>query len=471
MSAVPERKAAVPSLERRLIRRLGLLFGVSILLVSLFYLALAWSFHHLEMPADMGEVATKVAVAVGYGSDGRPRLVLPPVIAADGWEVAALAADGAAITGSTMAVLPPMAVATGAAADGDFLIHAPDGGGRYGAVRHLETAAGPMTIELLHREAGFGDAIDWVEDELLTETLPTFVPLTVAAIILSWLTLRSTLRPLRQLAAEAQAARAYTVGTRLTTTDVPVEVLPVVDAANDALARADTMLRQQQRFLANVAHELRTPLAVMQARIDGLDDRAAARALLPDVERMSRLVDGLLSVVRLEAHHVVLDTDVDLVAVARDCLAQMAPLALSRNKEVMLLAPDRPVRVRGNAIALDHALRNLIDNALRYTPEGAAVEVTVAPGAAIDVRDHGPGVAAEDMDHLFEPFWRSDTGGGAAGLGLAIAGETAKLHGGQLTVRNCGDGGACFRLALPELTTDTLAAPVPAERDTALLSQ
>jgi signal transduction histidine kinase len=135
----------------------------------------------------------------------------------------------------------------------------------------------------------------------------------------------------------------------------------------------------------------------------------------------------------------------------RECLAEMAPLALAQKKELVMKAGDAPIFVRGNPTALADAIRNLVDNALRFTNPGQAVEIAVSPGCAIEVRDHGPGVTAKAEQHIFERFWRGEESGGGVGLGLAIATETAKRHAGQLCVANAPDGGAIFRIELPQI--------------------
>ncbi|HEY0838032.1 MAG TPA: HAMP domain-containing sensor histidine kinase [Azospirillum sp.] len=221
------------------------------------------------------------------------------------------------------------------------------------------------------------------------------------------------------------------------------------DDAEAARQQVERSLEQQRRFTANAAHELRTPLAVLRARLDGMPASPAATALLRDVDRMGRLVEQLLAVARLEAGLVELEDGVDLVAVARDTVARLFPLALAEGKSIELDAPRRAVVTRGNAFALEDALRNLIDNALRHTPAGGAVEVAVIVNPpALEVRDRGPGVPAALRAHLFEPFVQGRERRGNAGLGLAIVAETAAVHGGSATVADRPGGGAVFRIGL-----------------------
>lgn len=254
----------------------------------------------------------------------------------------------------------------------------------------------------------------------------TFAAAVLAAMVVAVALVHRSLRRRREALCQMQALR---------------------DAAEEARRALERAIEQQKRFTANAAHELRTPLAVLRARIDGQQPSPERETLQRDVDRMARLVDQLLAVARLEARLVTLSDGVDLVAVARDTVARLFPLALSNGRELALTAPNRPVTVRGDAYALEDALRNLIDNALRHGPPGENVEVTVsADPPALEVADRGPGVPAAVRPHLFEPFSRGDSKGGA-GLGLAIVAETAAIHDASVAVEDRPGGGARFRLS------------------------
>jgi signal transduction histidine kinase len=228
------------------------------------------------------------------------------------------------------------------------------------------------------------------------------------------------------------------------------------DAAEDAKRQAERSLEQQRRFTAGAAHELRTPLAVLRARLDGVEASAARAALQGDVDRMARLVEQLLAVARLEAGLVEMTDGVDLCAVAREAVARLFPLACAAGKSIELDAPSNgeTITVRGDAFALEDALCNLIDNALRYTPTDGTVTVAVGADGTVEVRDHGPGVPENLLPHIFEPFVHGRERRGAAGLGLSIVAETAALHGGKVAAANAPQGGAVFRLELPSVETD-----------------
>lgn len=166
---------------------------------------------------------------------------------------------------------------------------------------------------------------------------------------------------------------------------------------------------------------------------------------------MNRLVEQLLHVARLDS--VVLDVtaDVNLGQCAREVVENMAPLAIEQQRSLALAGAERAAVVKGNAHAVRDALRNLISNALHHTPRGTEVLVVVGPGRTISVCDRGPGIAAEDTEHIFDRFWRGRRASGTgAGLGLAIVREIMKLHGGQVEVTDNPDGGACLTLRFSE---------------------
>lgn len=222
------------------------------------------------------------------------------------------------------------------------------------------------------------------------------------------------------------------------------------DAAEEARRAVERAMEQQKRFTSNAAHELRTPLAVLRARIDGAPPFPEREALLRDVARMTRLVEQLLAAARLEARQVDMQDGVDLTAAARETVARLFPAALAEGRFIALDAPAEPVAVRGDPFALEDAVRNLIENALRFTPPGGTVDVTTtADPPTLLVADRGPGVAPDLRDRVFEPFSRGGDRKGGAGLGLSIVAETAAMHGATATAEDRPGGGAAFRIVFP----------------------
>lgn len=447
------------SLERRLMLRLGGLYVIAMVIVSAIYLVLAASSRHLHAGEDVEPVAAAVAEVIHRGPDGRAVLTLRPTLQREvgkvgsaGFSVVDLATGQILMSTPNLTTASSVLPAVPGNNDGDFFVRSRDGITLYRAVRDVDTPVGRFRIDFLRRMKASAQARAWLEEELVNETFPVLVPLLLATVLVSWLTLRTSLRPLRRIAEEAKRIAGGSTGVRLDPRGAPREIAPLVAAANGALDRVESALRDQQRLLANVAHELRTPLAILRARIENLNMPAVERTLLPDFDRVSKLVSRLLGVARLQSEQVAFDQRYDIVRATRDCLAQMAPLALMQKKELVLNAGDAPIFVRGNPAALADAVRNLVDNALRYTDAGQTVEIAVSPGCSVEVRDHGPGVHSDMEQRIFEPFWRGEDSKNGFGLGLAIATETAKRHAGRLRVHNASGGGAIFRIELPQIT-------------------
>lgn len=220
--------------------------------------------------------------------------------------------------------------------------------------------------------------------------------------------------------------------------------------------RGETARRQ---LLAAIGHDLRTPLASLQAAIEALQDGVAPEpdryltSMSGDVDRLRNMVDDLFVLSRLEAGEQHLESlPVDLVELADGAVEAVTPLAARRGIEVRLRA-DGPVAVTGDPQALDRVLRNLLDNAIRHTGDGTVVEVAVAPDdrdAVVRVRDQGPGFPPGFERAAFDRFSRADAArerqGGGAGLGLAICREVVAAHGGTIWIEPGPGGQLAYRL-------------------------
>ena len=259
------------------------------------------------------------------------------------------------------------------------------------------------------------------------------------------------LRPLQEASKQAARIDLRSRDVRLPEgSGVPSELAPLVRSINVALDRLDDGFGRQQRFAAEAAHELRTPLAILAARIDSQSDHADAEGMRRDLSRMRTLVDQLLLIARLERREVRLEEPVDLVALARDVVADCSPLAIAGGRDLALTPQVARLVVRGERPVLESALLNLVQNAIRAEPSGGTVEVVVASSGEIQVIDHGAGVAEADRESIFDPFWRRDERHPGAGLGLTIVKEAAAAHGGSIRVEPTPGGGATFRLSLAQ---------------------
>lgn len=273
------------------------------------------------------------------------------------------------------------------------------------------------------------------------------IPLFISAIIVTgaWI-VRRTVAPLHAVADAARRISPTDFAARLPVQGVPTEMRPVVDATNDALDRLQQAYAQQQRFIANAAHELRTPVAVFRAGVERLAPSPDRDALLGDVERLTRLTAQLLDLARAERP--CSEAQTDAAAVAREEAARLGPLAAAR-QVALAFEGDETMLVRGHREHLTPILRNLIENAINHAP--AASEVVIgcdAHAGRITVTDAGPGVPAQMREAIFERFTRGAwTTSSGSGLGLSIAREAAARIGAAIRLANTAKG-ACFIVEL-----------------------
>lgn len=286
--------------------------------------------------------------------------------------------------------------------------------------------------------------------ELLVSTVPIELLLIGLAMALVWFGINRGLRVLDPLAHELRTRDAADLSP-LHTTDAPIEVRPLVATIDALLSRLDRMLRQQQRFIADAAHQLRTPLAGLRLQAErALADPSpdTVREALAHVERLSagtaRAAGQLLALARAQAPDEALGAavPVDLTRLVRDEVAARVPDAIAHGIDLGYRGPEHGVSIVGDSVLLREMLGNLLDNAMRYGGRGSAtVTVGVQPepdGACVlSVMDSGPGVVPELLPRLGERFFRAvGNGHEGTGLGLAIVREIVERHGAELTFVN-----------------------------------
>jgi two-component system, OmpR family, sensor kinase len=247
----------------------------------------------------------------------------------------------------------------------------------------------------------------------------------------------------------------------------------MLQALDDARSEREQALERQREFVADASHELRTPLTSIQANLELLqaegggseDDRHAVDSALSSTKRMSGLVSDLLLLARADAGRQVARTDIDLARIAAGSLEEVAPLAGERHLESQL---EGPLPMNGNPDELHRMIRNLLENAVRHTPEKSTVELTArrdGDEALLEVLDDGPGIPAGIEEQVFDRFVRGEgpadtVGGGGSGLGLAIVRAVAESHGGSVDAGKSTYGGARFSIRLP---LETVPEQEPAE--------
>jgi signal transduction histidine kinase len=287
--------------------------------------------------------------------------------------------------------------------------------------------------------------------EVLSDGAWFFPVFALLVLIVAARTIRSALKPIHAASDQAAAIAPGVNGVRLPTDDLPSELAPLVAAINEALQRLESGFEVQRQFTANAAHELRTPLAILTAALETLDDTPEVERLRLDAQRMNRIVAQLLRVARLDGPPMVRHP-LDLRATAAQVVEHLAPWAATIGRRLAFEAPDGPVWVLGNHDALADALRNLVENAVGHTPVDTEVLVRVEADGGLLVSDAGPGVLPEHRERVFDRFWRAPSeraAGTGAGLGLAIVAEIARAHDGAVTVSEADSGGAVFRISLP----------------------
>ena len=281
-------------------------------------------------------------------------------------------------------------------------------------------------------------------------SLPLLLMAPLAALVIWWLAARS-LAPLDRLAGEVRSRDAQSLAP-LATTGLPDEVSPLARALNALLDRLRLSLDAQRAFVADAAHELRSPLTALKLQLELLrragsdQDRDSARdAIGAGIERASRLVEQLLALARSEPGALAVAKErVDLAEVTRRAVAETVPFAASRGVEFELVA-EAPAFILGDAVSLGLLARNLADNAARYSPPGSRVGVTVAAdasGTTLAVDDAGPGIPEAERQRVFDRFYRrAESGESGSGLGLAIVRSVAAAHGASVALERSPLGG------------------------------
>lgn len=303
---------------------------------------------------------------------------------------------------------------------------------------------------------------DDVRRELVTSIVRhTLYPTLLGSLLLAallWWAIGWGLAPLRNMAAVIRARHADSLEP-LQLQPLPSELAPMQAALNRLLGQIEELLERERRFIADAAHELRTPLAVLrvhaqnavQTRDEG-ERRQSLEHLLGGIDRATRVVNQLLTLARMEP---LLDRGelarVDALALVRETLAELTPWVLKQGLELSLEAEEGDYQITADPGSLGIALQNLVTNAVNHSPPGGKLRVLLhATGdrLLLQVEDQGPGIAAADLERVFERFYSRGSGQGA-GLGLAIVQSIARRHEGSVHLSNLEGGGLCASLELP----------------------
>jgi len=306
--------------------------------------------------------------------------------------------------------------------------------------------------------------LTWARNNLTAPLLWAGLAALILSILLALLVSRSIAAPLQRVAGAAEAIARGETGTRAPVSG-PAEVQSLARSFNAMADQVEATQQSQRDFVANVSHELKTPLTSIQgfsqALLDGTASTPettarAARVIHEEAERMRRMVDELLVLARFDAGQIVMARDsVELVPLLRGCVEKLSPQAQAAGVDLELDVPDQ-LSITGDADRLAQVFANLLDNALAHTPAGGKVTLAARPAdegrtVEVTVTDVGGGIPAEALPRVFERFYQVDKSrqrGRGAGLGLAITKEIVEAHGGVITAESVVGLGSKFTVRL-----------------------
>ncbi len=286
----------------------------------------------------------------------------------------------------------------------------------------------------------------------------TIIPL---AALLVWIGLSRGIEPLNRLQRLIRRRRPSDLSP-IGSKGIPEEVSPLIIAFNDMMARLEQNLQAQQRFIADAAHQLRTPITGLKTQTDlALVEtdpeqlRQSLRQIAASADRAAHLISQLLALARAEASHEKIHAfeRADVESLLREATQEWVPRALEKNIDLGFEGSGWPLYIDGNPLLLHELIANLLDNAIKYTPPGGKVTARTRASefALLEVEDDGPGISESDRDLVFERFYRvlgSEATG--SGLGLAIVREIADLHGASVQVKaNSAGRGALMQVVFP----------------------
>ncbi len=350
----------------------------------------------------------------------------------------------------------------------------PTRGGRLTVyLERYSTAQGTFTIEV--------GGTDRANAEILGNLFLSFggaLPLVVlAAAGGGYVLMRRALTPIHAITEQAERITLKNLNERMPVPATGDELERLSTALNRMIARIDESIAYVTRFTADASHELRTPLTILRGELETLvghplpaESAELAASALEETERLSQVVASLLEISRLDAGETVLvSVPVDLADLSLTIAGQMNLLAEDRHQLLTCRASNDPVWVAGDPVRLKQILVNLLDNAIKYTPDHGTIDLAVGRDdtrATIEVRDTGIGIAPDDVPHVFERFFRADKArnrqGGGAGLGLSIVKAICALHGAGITLESVEGQGSVIRLDFQVITPPTNQRSIPA---------
>lgn len=399
---------------------------------------------------DMREVAQDLVPRLSMTE--RPGLSLSPAEMArfspsyGRYAFAVLDRDGQPLL-SSLTPLRPLAAVGGSAETGQFRTRL-DGALFWGVEIRAFVDGRPVIVQVAedmnHRDV----LMDEIVSGFISRAAWLLAPLFLAQLGFALYRMRRRFLPVISASRSAGDIHPHMPGARISNTGVPEEILPLVDAANSALGRIEAAFRTQREFLGDAAHELKTALAILRARVETLERDPIRGELDADLAALSRMVTQLLRAAEVEWTGESEHRSIVLVDLASDVADYLQPMAAKSGKR-LVVSGDESVAVTGSREAIGQAVNNLVENAIQHTLPGTDVEITVSGAPAMELRviDHGPGIPPEQRELVFQRFWRKGQNQGrGAGLGLFIVRRAMELHGGGVTIGDTPGGGATISL-------------------------
>jgi signal transduction histidine kinase len=333
------------------------------------------------------------------------------------------------------------------AQDGHVDMHTLDGVRSYVGAWRMQVQGQDLIIQV-SRSDRFAELALLAVSHAISEAVATLALASLLIAIGVWVVaIRQIVQPIRRVSEQAAQLDVHRLSSRLSEAEVPTEIRPLLSAFNATLDRLELAFNEQQRFIADAAHELKTPLALVKAEMAAHPDLQNNHRLVADVDRMARTIGQLLQLSEAGNRQSYEMAEVDLVATVQSAMDHLSYAASRQEVAVVLETSAGPVPRRADEGAVFVLVRNLVENAVGYSPPGGVVRVRLWP-ETLEVQDQGPGVSEADRPHLFARFWRrkgqTRTG---AGLGLAICHEVCKAHGWHIACDSAPGGGALFRVS------------------------
>ena len=289
---------------------------------------------------------------------------------------------------------------------------------------------------------------DKILDDFIKRLALVGIPFYLCLIAVIAATLRHGLAPLHLAAKEVSEINVSNANIRINEEDVPSEILPIIRGINLALSRLEKSINEQQELTENVAHELRTPLAILKTHVDLLDKNENTQKIADDIDDIIKIMNQMLDATRLDYADTIKMGKVDLADVLSQACQDFFPLFIRADRKLVVKGTHSPVLIQGNKDLIYRAICNLLDNALEYSPSKTPIEASLED-YTIKIKDYGKKIPESRRKAIFERFRKDNSPTvqkSGAGLGLSIVKKTAELHGGFADLETTKEKGNIFRM-------------------------